>query len=784
MFKKYSCITVFIIFSMIASIVHGQNEDREYAAASLYFVQHVLPTYYVGNDFIVVGWPYPLTPQDDIADYGITLDEGVSLLVPPEESAYLFMIDHYPAADWAHPVTYAWVWWGISGFEHNVIESEWWPILNGEPLWNDYLFGNDIHYRITWQLIQREYRDQFFDSENLVTKDSSNLAFEAISLEDNHANTNKDPKEASVIIEGFNKNDGMQDDADRRREEAVEKLKNSLERVCGGGVKHLTPDGENGEEEESTAYVVQKIKDEIAELIPNTDSSMDITLAFNSHGKKESDGKLCLDGGAEITGREIKEIIDDTIERYPNVTFKLLVSSCYSGAFESLENHEKNNKKVVQIVITSTGQRNVGYNTFRKNFAKDYDLITKQIEDQKNASPNGVSSLQTKLERIGAAQSPPVSWQAVALYLSFFTATQVGTHESIGYSTPKNSALDSMKNVDSSGEPMDDLLDPDDLVKELSKEYMERYKVSVDKGCGRTKDRNWILWRIRLENNSDKTVKGNLTDILPTGEDKKKGLHHYNIKPAGTSTIRGPKNNRGQQAEARFEAPDSNAFNQRKVEFTLPPRTFIILKIKIRYRPEFVHKYMQPDKFNYLKVEYDESTGLPDEEIFIPCAAEMHGGAYSETTDNSNHYILHGATETHSWHIPIGPITPELNIGVYETSVENIEGVPDDWDWYLYEFNEMVWLGLAGETTAQELDLTLIWSNKPVVWETPYIVASDSSTTDFPTWEQGRDLLTVLRDAAELDDSDLRLIIDDVEPYSENEGGKSGAHGRMVMIIL
>ncbi|MBU7047018.1 MAG: hypothetical protein HXS54_11350 [Theionarchaea archaeon] len=91
------------------------------------------------GDMIIFLWPHILLTSDAISPYAPyqSETEKYPLLVqyPLKENSWFFWIDDDPYAKYAHPVRF--VFFGAESKETTVYNEEWWPVLNGTPLWVD-----------------------------------------------------------------------------------------------------------------------------------------------------------------------------------------------------------------------------------------------------------------------------------------------------------------------------------------------------------------------------------------------------------------------------------------------------------------------------------------------------------------------------------------------------------------------------------------------------------------------------------------------------------------------
>jgi hypothetical protein len=102
-------------------------------------VESVLQTAKPDHPLAVFLWPVPLSRTSTLSPYAPSpLPEGVKRLpsiIPYqlEEDTWFFWIDDAPCAKYAHPTRF--FLFGIETGRFTVHNEEWWPVLNGTPLW-------------------------------------------------------------------------------------------------------------------------------------------------------------------------------------------------------------------------------------------------------------------------------------------------------------------------------------------------------------------------------------------------------------------------------------------------------------------------------------------------------------------------------------------------------------------------------------------------------------------------------------------------------------------------
>lgn len=114
------------------------RETATKVAALFEGIETVLTTPEHGQSVIFL-WPVPLSTSDKIAPYAPAAFSSDVVELPSldpyhlREDVWFFFIDDAPYAKYVHPTRF--FFYGIETRHHTLYHEEWWPVLNGDPLW-------------------------------------------------------------------------------------------------------------------------------------------------------------------------------------------------------------------------------------------------------------------------------------------------------------------------------------------------------------------------------------------------------------------------------------------------------------------------------------------------------------------------------------------------------------------------------------------------------------------------------------------------------------------------
>lgn len=86
----------------------------------------------------------PVYPSDAVGPYTFTPLTGDTLSYNPytlEEKSWFFWVDDAPCAKYAHPTRFIFI--GVKTRSITIYQEEWWPVLNGRPLWISSDYGEN-----------------------------------------------------------------------------------------------------------------------------------------------------------------------------------------------------------------------------------------------------------------------------------------------------------------------------------------------------------------------------------------------------------------------------------------------------------------------------------------------------------------------------------------------------------------------------------------------------------------------------------------------------------------
>ena len=113
--------------------------NKKYVMSLFKGVESVLQAAKPDHHLVVFLWPVPLSKTSTLSPYAPSpLPEGAKKLpfVVPyqlEEDTWFFWIDDAPYAKYAHPTRF--FLFSIETGRYTIHDEEWWPVLNGTPLW-------------------------------------------------------------------------------------------------------------------------------------------------------------------------------------------------------------------------------------------------------------------------------------------------------------------------------------------------------------------------------------------------------------------------------------------------------------------------------------------------------------------------------------------------------------------------------------------------------------------------------------------------------------------------
>jgi len=649
----------------------------------LYFIEEVIPELDNGNDYLALGWSEEMGPEDQVEDAGAVLDEE-SRLSPPEKAAFLFMVDRFPGAEWAHPVVYVWVFSDGSG--HQTIPSEWWLELDGEQLWSASVFDEDRTDWISWRLLALEYEQLLEVDESQADTNAvaslQPLLLPVASLQAGGGAKVPDSSQGAVLVDGFNNKRGSDKDnaADRAREAALGRLKDAFGKAGGNGsVKEVPLDGESEARTaqgkklaERNADAVDRIAKAVEDLIAK--GKTEITLVIASHGSSRKGGTMHLQGDAKLSHEELKKVIDRARKKNPKVKINLVMTGCHTGGWI---------KKMmgypgVGLVITSTSKAKPGLNSFRENYAIDYSLLV--------ARALQTDSLRVKLAKLGEAQKPPVSWQAIALHLALYTSVQPGTAEARGVATPRSSTAGKKTGYVNKDKKT---ITPDDLGGLLGDEYLARYGGLTVEKCGKWDGRT-MTWVIRIVNSSSKEVRGKLLDALPDDQKRKKGESDIQriVGVKNYSKTHGKK-----KARVSVTKPGTNVL---QISYQIPPRGWIEFEIKVEYKSKKDDYDPSYYKNRANKLVHSEGSPAPRITSFAPRSDGSPLLSGSKEGEEESVY-MYAPEPTAGWHLYLGDTYgADRTLEFYQDLIGWVADLPLGWEWSLYEHSGRAWLGMAG----------------------------------------------------------------------------------------
>jgi len=202
-----------------------------------------------------------------------------------ENPTWFFWIDNDPKAEFAHPNTFVF----IDAQNGNIVTTneEWWPVLNDESLWIEYEEYWDID---NWAFCYFETPFNLSQTSSLEELEST----DCLTLEGDVG---------AVVISGSG--GYFEDNADKMAEAFGDK---------GYDVEKRKPPNNNIEDFEDA---IKKLADK---------GKKDIIIYISSHG---SPTPTIVMGNKNLRKEKFIEILNN----YSHVTFKIIIQSCFSGAW-------------------------------------------------------------------------------------------------------------------------------------------------------------------------------------------------------------------------------------------------------------------------------------------------------------------------------------------------------------------------------------------------------------------------------------------------------------------
>ena len=319
----------------------------------------------VEGDIIAFTLDEPLSPGDWIGPYlpketptytnGVEAPylEGPEMRVM-EDKTWFFWVDDSPYARYSHQTRFVFI--SNDGKLTDVVYQGWWPVLNGESLWtqkSEYWNNNNWAYssidpdrlseKLAYLLGNVYVATQFETVWNSVNPFRVLWWKNIIVL----ASPGSD-KSGAIVINGWSSDQKGEDDFEKDAAGMAEVLK-----AIGVAVTQVNPPNNTPD----------KMKEAIKKAIEE-DKYTNLTLFITAHGTVNQHHQMEPDvfpaadttvwvGGKPVTPADIKKIAN----KYPNVMFKLIIDSCYSGGFIGPLKSIKN----MPIIITSTNSSTPGY---------------------------------------------------------------------------------------------------------------------------------------------------------------------------------------------------------------------------------------------------------------------------------------------------------------------------------------------------------------------------------------------------------------------------------------
>ena len=312
--------------------------------AKTIFLRDILKPKTLGVDVIALMYPRPLTSKDKLSPYlPDPLPESISQAPYLGEDAFFkitgpqwfFWVDQHPFARYAHPTQFVFLDGQTGSFE--ISEEMWWPMLNGEIVWDD----NNYWSQKDWIYSNLENEEPKTSSNFNLGKVISNLPILGrpnLALADD-SSQNKE-KSCVLIVNGWKKGQTDEKDFEVDHERMRKIFKDRVHKRV-----RLTPKDEIG----------NALTSEIKKLAAECD---DIIIYISSHGGKSRDGSHALIlGNFTLRDTSFSLYLQSLAKDYPKVKFKIIIDACYSGGFI---NQLKKADNVV-LVITSSGANEKSY---------------------------------------------------------------------------------------------------------------------------------------------------------------------------------------------------------------------------------------------------------------------------------------------------------------------------------------------------------------------------------------------------------------------------------------
>ena len=306
-------------------------------------LDEVAQTESIDHEVIVFGWQMPLLLSDELVAFNPPEYAPPSQPLQLTDESWFFWVDDAPGARYAHPSRFVTV--DRVSSEINVVEEEWWPLLNGAGIFTD---GDAYWDEDNWVFSNLDWRPGNPAASSL----SSGQAGLLMQVPDTELFTaapvlGQDSPGRAIIISGNGNNDAQ-------NKEFATDSKNMLELLdqAGFDAKYYGPESDTNPDRDGVNDF-----DSVSSWFRANWEKMEpgdtLFVYITGHGYVSKDDG---EGNAAVTSEGLLQTwLGSPFLIDPGVNIIIVIDSCYSGSFVDTTD------KFADMTITSTSATDPAY---------------------------------------------------------------------------------------------------------------------------------------------------------------------------------------------------------------------------------------------------------------------------------------------------------------------------------------------------------------------------------------------------------------------------------------